>query len=138
MYNSIDSKIIDMLMGNARTPISSMAKKLSVSKGTVRNRLINLSRSRTIVGFKARVRFKQLGMEEVLVGFDIAPEHYMKVLNALKRRDFVQEVYRTSGDHSAMALIVSDNKGAEARLNELERIDGVRHVYPSFIQETVK
>ena len=138
MYNSIDSKIIDMLMGNARTPISSMAKKLSVSKGTVRNRLINLSRSRTIVGFKARVRFKQLGMEEVLVGFDIAPEHYMKAIGMLKKCDFIREVYRTSGDHSAMALVIESESKVEGKLKDLERIEGVRHVYPSFIQETVK
>ncbi len=138
MYNSIDLKIIGMLMQNARTPISSMARKLSVSKGTVRNRLVSLSKSNTIVGFKARVRFKQIGMEEVLVGFDIAPEHYMRAVGALKKRDFIKEVYRTSGDHSAMALVIGTEQEIEGRLKGLESIEGVRHVYPSFIQETVK
>lgn len=138
MVNSIDSKIISMLVSDGRTPLSSIAKRLSVSKGTVRNRLMRLSKNNTIVGFKARVRFKQLGMEEVMVGFDIAPEHYVSAIGSLKRKDFVREVYRTSGDHSAMAVVIGGESEVEGRLRELEKIGGVRHVYPSFIQETVK
>lgn len=138
MDKSLDSKIISMLMLDGRAPISSMAKRLSVSKGTVRNRLLHLSKSHTIVGYKARVRLGKLGMEEVLIGFDIAPERYIAAIDSLKRKDFIREVYRTTGDHVAIAVAIAGSEEIERRLSELSRIEGIRHIYPSFVQETVK
>ncbi|MCL5100117.1 MAG: Lrp/AsnC family transcriptional regulator [Candidatus Marsarchaeota archaeon] len=138
MDNSLDFKIISMLMQDGRAPISSMAKRLSVSKGTVRNRLMHLSKAKTIVGYKARVRLGKLGMEEVLIGFDIAPERYLAAIDSLKKKGFIREVYRTTGDHVAIAIAVAESEEIERRLAELSKIEGVRRVYPSFVQETVK
>ncbi|MCL4363417.1 AsnC family transcriptional regulator [Candidatus Marsarchaeota archaeon] len=138
MINIIDKKIIDLLNKNGRMSAMDMAKTLNVSKGTVRNRLIGLYKENIIFGYNARVRYKMLGMDEAIVGFEISPEFYTKALAAIKALDFVKEVYRTSGDHSAMARIVSDADEIDMHIESLESIEGIKKVYPSFIQEIIK
>ena len=138
MVNIIDKKIIDLLNKNGRMSAMDMAKTLNVSKGTVRNKLIGLYKENVIFGYNARVRYKMLGMDEAIVGFEIAPEFYTKALAAIKALEFVKEVYRTSGDHSAMARVVSDADEIDKHIESLEGIEGIKKVYPSFIQEIIK
>ena len=138
MINMIDKKIIDLLGKNGRMSAIEMSKVLKVSKGTVRNRLIGLYKENIILGYNARIRYKMLGMDEALVGFEIAPESYMKALTAIKGLDFVKEVYRTSGDHAAMALVIANTDQMDKIIEDLQAIDGVRKVYPSFVQEIIK
>ena len=84
MINIIDKKIIDLLNKNGRMSAMDMAKTLNVSKGTVRNRLIGLYKENIIFGYNARVRYKMLGMDEAIVGFEISPEFYTKALNLFR------------------------------------------------------
>jgi Transcriptional regulators len=99
---------------------------------------MSLKNSKVVIGYKARARLKQIGMDEALVGIDILPEKYLDVISKLRDTESVKELYRTSGDHSAIALMVADSESIESEISKLKSIDGVRNVYPSFVQETVK
>ncbi|MEM0154284.1 MAG: hypothetical protein QW814_00400, partial [Methanothrix sp.] len=63
---------------------------------------------------------------------------YMKAMNSIKELQFVKELYRSSGDHSAIAIIASDSDSIDSEIERMMSINGVRKVYPSYIQETVK
>ncbi|MCL5434633.1 MAG: Lrp/AsnC family transcriptional regulator [Candidatus Marsarchaeota archaeon] len=138
MAKNIDKMLISKLIEDSDTPIAKLAQALGVSRGTVRNRLASLKSSKVLIGYKARARLKQLGMDEALVGIDILPEKYLDVISRLRDTESVKELYRTSGDHSAIALMVADSGAIESEISKLKGIEGVRNVYPSFVQETVK
>ncbi|MEM0159235.1 MAG: hypothetical protein QXT89_00465 [Candidatus Micrarchaeaceae archaeon] len=136
MTDALDRKIIETLFHDRK--MSRVAALCGISKGTLRNRLNAMSKSGLLLGYEPRVRFKQLGMEDVLVGLDVDPGSYMDSLDALKRLDFVKELYLTSGDHSAIARIVVQRDELRARLKDMEKISGVRHIYPAVINEIAK
>ncbi len=138
MAKNIDKMLISKLIEDSDTPIAKLAQALGVSRGTVRNRLTSLKSSKVLIGYKARARLKQLGMDEALVGIDILPEKYLDVISRLRDTESVKELYRTSGDHSAIVLMVADSGAIESEISKLKGIEGVRNVYPSFVQETVK
>ncbi|MGC8538206.1 MAG: Lrp/AsnC family transcriptional regulator [Candidatus Micrarchaeia archaeon] len=138
MFDEIDLKIISILKSNGRTSIKDLSKQCGVSAGTARNRLLSLKRQGIIVDYKARVRPSALDYEDVLVGFDIAPESFIQALEGIRLKEFVKELYRTAGDHVAIALVEVSKGSAAERIKELEGIEGVKKVYPAFIQDIVK
>ncbi len=138
LLKNLDKLIVERLVSNSKIPVKELAKEYGVSNGTVRNRIAQLSKSNIIMGYKARARLNRLGMCEVIVGLDIAPEHYMEAIGSIKALSTVKELYRASGDHSAIAIITTDSDGVEGIISDIAAIKGVKNVYPSFVQEVVK
>ncbi|MCL4387766.1 Lrp/AsnC family transcriptional regulator [Candidatus Marsarchaeota archaeon] len=134
----LDKLIMDRLITNSKVPMEELAAAYGVSPGTIRNRIAQLSESNVIIGYKARARLSRLGMSEVIVGLEIEPESYVKAMNSIKGLQFVKELYRSSGDHSAIAVIASDSESIDSEIGKMMSIEGVRKVYPSYIQEVVK
>ena len=65
------------------------------------------------------------------------PERYVHVADALKSNPEIKELYKTSGDHS-MVAIASLGGDPSALIKSIEKISGVAKVYPAFIQGVVK
>lgn len=138
MFDNTDLKIISILETDGRRSIRDIARQCGVSVGTARNRLIRLKEQGVIVDYKARVRSSAFNHEGALVGFDIAPESFVQALDEIGSKKFVKELYRTAGDHVAIAMIEVGKGTAAEKIRELEGIQGIRKVYPAFIQEIVK
>ena len=138
MFDEIDLKIISILRSNGRASIKELSEQCGVSAGTARNRLLGLKKQGIIVDYKARVRPSALNYEDVLVGFDIAPESFVQALEEIRLKGFVKELYRTAGDHVAIALMEISKGSAAEIIKELESIEGVKKVYPAFVQDIVK
>ena len=105
--NKNDLAIISFLSNMKKLSVSSIASESGVSKGTVRNRINFMSKNGILIGYKARLRYNLIGMSEAIVGLEIAPEGYIQAVEALKSNNNIKELYTTSGDHSAIAIIVS-------------------------------
>lgn len=135
---TLDKLIMERLITDSKVPAEELANAYGVSPGTIRNRIAQLSESNVIIGYKARARLNRLGMSEVIVGLDIEPERYTKTMNSIKGLHFVKELYRSSGDHSAIAIIASDSESVDSEIERMMSMEGVRKVYPSYIQEVVK
>ena len=138
MINEIDKKIINMLYKDSSLSSDAIAKELDVNKGTIRNHLIKLKKFNIINNYTIRAKFYKLDMTEAIVGLAFYPENYMVALNHLRSFDFVKEVYRTSGDHSAIAMVISNSEEIESDIKKIKDIKGVKDVYPSFVQELIK
>ena len=54
--DDVDRKLIALLRSNARVTVAQLAKSLSVSRGTVQNRLRKLETDGTIVGYTVKLR----------------------------------------------------------------------------------
>lgn len=138
MIDKIDLKIIKLLNNNGRYTIREMSTLCNVTEGTIRNRLEELKKDNIIIGYKARIRFSTAGLTEVILGFSIDPQHYVKAVDTIVKNEEVTEVYRTSGDHSVIAVLNGKPGSIDKTIKELESIEGVDAVYPAFVQDIVK
>ncbi len=140
MADELDLKITKYLIDDAKLSIRDLAKLCNVSPGTVRNRLIVMEKNKEIIGYVTRFNGKKLGIDEAILGLDIMPEHYIDTLEKIKSIAFVKDLFSTSGDHSAIAVIFSGLEGKTINecISEIEKVDGVRTVYPSIVNNTIK
>src|SRR5271170_7026768 len=56
LMDDIDRQLLGLLRDDARTSVSTLARKLRVARGTVQNRLARLESDGTIVGYTVRLR----------------------------------------------------------------------------------
>jgi len=136
--NKNDLAIISFLSNMKKLSVSSIASESGVSKGTVRNRINFMSKNGILIGYKARLRYNLIGMSEAIVGLEIAPEGYIQAVEALKSNNNIKELYTTSGDHSAIAIIVSPREKISGEIQALTGITGVMKVYPAIVTDIVK
>ena len=59
--DDIDRQLLGLLRDDARTSVSTLARKLRVARGTVQNRLARLESDGTIVGYTVRLRPQEEG-----------------------------------------------------------------------------
>ncbi len=135
--DELDRKIIMILLQDARQSLQEIARKAGVSKATVGNRLRELEKN-VLIGYRARVNFSLLSMDDVILGLDIMPEKYLEAIDRISSLDFVVELYLTSGDHVAIARVVDDKNRIQESIGKIASIDGVRKIYPAFVQKIVK
>ena len=138
MLDATNEKIIKMIESDAKQTNEQIAKVLGLSEGAVRKRIKKLEEEKVIIGYKARIKHSLIGKTTIIIGFDIAPEYFNSAIEAIKSKEEALEVYSTTGDHTAIAVAVTDSEKARQFVSSLEKIKGVRHVYPAFVQETIK
>ncbi len=97
-----------------------------------------MEREGIIVKCRGKFNYKKLGLSEVIVGLDISPEQYVNTLQKIKEVDYVKELYSTSGDHSAIAIIICGENEVYEYIRRMERIEGVRKVYPAIVNSVIK
>jgi len=132
-------KIVMELVKNGRIKKTELAKMLKITETAVRKRIEKLEKNKVILGYRAVVDFKKLGIFSSLTGIDVEPEHIWKVVERLKQMENVNSVYLTSGDHVLMVEVVTDSLDTMRRLHEeISGIQGVKRVCPAVIMEVLK
>ena len=56
MIDDLDAALIALLRANARTPVATLAHRMKVSRGTVKNRIERLEKAGVIDGYTVRLR----------------------------------------------------------------------------------
>jgi Lrp/AsnC family transcriptional regulator for asnA, asnC and gidA len=140
MIDELDTEIVRYLVDNSKLSIRDLAKLCDVSPGTIRNHLQKMETNKEIIAYTTRFQGKMIGVGEAILGLDIMPERYTITLEKLKKLNFIKGLFSTSGDHSAIAIIISELYGKSMNdcISEIEHIDGVRNVYPSIVNNTLK
>ncbi len=135
-----DRVIIRELLRNARLPYSELARRLGVSDVAVLKRIRRLEQMGVIRGYTIRVSPEALGYRVVsYTGIDVEPEKLFDVAEVLKRKDYVKNLYLTSGDHDLIAVIWARDSDELRRIHEeISRIPGVKRVCPAIRLETLK
>jgi len=140
MYDNKDKTIIDFLEKNARTSFTDIAKSLNISETAIRKRVKKLETEGIILGYKANINYKKLGyLNKVVMGVDTTPKDYFKVINALKKLDFVKELTTSSGDHMIMFNVwIKNLDELNKYLEKVNSIEGVIESCPSILHENIK
>ena len=134
-----DIKIIEMLISNARIPKTRIAKELNVTEAAIRKRIANLERREEILGYRAVINYKKVGLVASLTGVDVEPESLWQVVEELKGMDEVKALWLTTGDHTIMAEIVATSVDELSKIHEkIAAMQGVKRVCPSVITDILK
>jgi Lrp/AsnC family transcriptional regulator, regulator for asnA, asnC and gidA len=107
--DDLDYAIINLLIKNAQTPYTEIAKKLIISAGTVHVRMRRLNEIGVVKGSGLEVNYQKLGYD-LIAYLGVYLEHgsdYEKVIEALKNIPEVTEAYFTTGDYSIFLKIYS-------------------------------
>lgn len=139
LIDEIDKKILKILINDARASWTSIAKELAVNESTIRYRVRKLEDSGVIFGYKAKINYVKASLSSSLTGIDVEPEYLWRVLNELKQKEEIVQLYLTTGDHVIIAEIVAENKELLEKIHDyISGLPGVRRVCPSIILDVYK
>jgi DNA-binding Lrp family transcriptional regulator len=108
--DSLDHRLIGLLRTNARSTVATLAHKLGVSRGTVKNRITRLEDDGVITGYTVRLK-PDSQPNEIRAWTSIAVEgnQMRKVIAALLGEPGVASVHDTNGRWDLLAEIRSSN-----------------------------
>jgi DNA-binding Lrp family transcriptional regulator len=135
-----DRELIALLRDDARMPVSTLAKKLRVARGTVQNRLERLQREGVIVGYTVRLR-PQVEGHAIRAWMTVAVEGNRadEVLRALRGDPAVVALHTTNGRWDMVAELRAESLEAFDRvLSGVRLIDGIAQTETSILLSTHK
>lgn len=87
-------RILDELQRNGRLSCRELARRCKCSPTTVTDRIARMEHAGLIVGYRARVDPKRLGLRfEVIIRLSVGIEHIEQVASLLKSRPEISEYY---------------------------------------------
>ncbi len=140
MVRISDKKLLEIIQRNARMKNTDIARELGVTEGAIRKRLKELEKRGVIKGYNAKIDIKALGYSiDTLIGVDTSPEAYIHIIENLKRKRNVIQLWTSTGDHMIMFRAwFENNDKMRSFVKALERTEGVVKVCPAILVEEIK
>ncbi|MCB5201034.1 Lrp/AsnC family transcriptional regulator [Neorhizobium sp. T786] len=133
-----DRELLALLGENARLPVATLAKKLSLSRTTVQARLERLEREGVITGYGVRLSDEyasSLIRAHILI--TIAPKALAQVTSSLGKLQAVTTLHSVSGSYDLVAMIAAPSiSELDQLIDEIGAIDGVDRTLSSLILST--
>jgi len=118
----IDKKIVEKLSADSRTPFLSIAKELSVSEGTIRQRVAKLLKRKVIKKFTIELGTSTTALIEIVTSSSVPTQ---KISEKLKKLG-VSKIYEVTGRFTIFVILQTDDLNKLNSILELIRsIDGV-------------
>jgi len=125
MVDEVDLKILEILKGNSRSTYVEIGKALSLSEGTVRNRVQALTESGVIKRFTVEV---SLGVGvRALIMISVDPQRpTVQVSDKVLTLPGVEKIYEVTGEYDVVTVVSSSSiEGLNQTIEEIRVIDGV-------------
>ena len=141
--DKLDKQILSMLVRNAMTPFTEIAKELIISTGTVHVRMKKLTEMGVVLGSHLEVRPSKVGYDicAFLGIFLEKGSEYHECVAHMKKIPEIVELHYTTGVYSMFAKIIcKDTQHLREVLNEhIQTINGVQRT-ETFIslEESIK
>ncbi len=138
--DEIDHQILDILIENARTPFTDIAKKLLVSAGTIHVRVKKMEEEGVIKGSTLTVDYDKMNYSFIAyIGLFIEKSSYTQaVLAALRKIPEVTVAHLTTGKFAIFCKIRAiDTRHAKDIIFKVDDIDGVLRTETSISLEEV-
>lgn len=128
ILDEIDHQILDILIENARTPFTDIAKQLVVSAGTIHVRVKKMEEEGIIMGSTLTLDYEKMGYSFIAhVGVFLAKtSKTMQVIESLKELPNVTIAHITAGKYNIFCKIRAKNTNhAKEIIFQIDDIDGV-------------
>ncbi|APO77768.1 AsnC family transcriptional regulator protein (plasmid) [Rhizobium etli 8C-3] len=133
-----DRDLLALLAENARLPVATLAKRLSLSRTTVQARLERLERQGVIAGYGLRLSERYTaGLVRAHVLITIAPKALSQVASSLDKIQEVTTLHSVSGSFDLIAIITAPSIAElDQLIDQIGTIDGVERTLSSIILST--
>jgi DNA-binding Lrp family transcriptional regulator len=133
-----DRKLIQLLEGNARLPVASLAAILGVSRATVQKRLDRLIEKGTISSFTITTSAEaELGHIRAIMMIEIEGERSETVLRALRRLPEAVAVHTTNGRWDFVVELKTDGLDTfDKALRRIREMKGIASSETSLLLST--
>ncbi|MDK9695873.1 MAG: Lrp/AsnC family transcriptional regulator [Siculibacillus sp.] len=133
-----DRELLALLGENARLPVSTLAKRLSLSRTTVQARIERLEREKVIAGYGVRLSDAySSGLIRAHILITIAPKALAQVSTSLERVAAVTALHSVSGTFDLIAIIAAPSIAElDQLIDEIGSIEGVERTLSSIILST--
>ncbi|MGV1756554.1 MULTISPECIES: Lrp/AsnC family transcriptional regulator [Rhizobium] len=133
-----DRELLALLGQNARMPVATLAKRLSLSRTTVQARLERLEREGVIAGYGVRLSETYLsGLIRAHVLITIAPKALSAVTASLDAIHEVTTLHSVSGSFDLIAIVAAPSiSELDQLIDEIGKIDGVERTLSSIVLST--
>ena len=134
-----DKFIIKRLLEEPKVSKSTIARELNITETAVRKRLKKLENKKIILGYKPIINFKKAGLYYAITGINIEIEKLAEILRRLEKLNNIKLIHLSTGDHNIVVEIVTETlEEMEKTHKKIKKINGVKEVYPSLINLTIK
>jgi DNA-binding Lrp family transcriptional regulator len=133
-----DAQLIALLRTNAREPVSSLARKLGVSRSTVHDRLQRLEDTGVITGYDVRLAAggAKTGIQAVIT-VEVEPRATAEVSKAMARHPEVEALFSVSGKVDLVALVrAADADALDKLLDRISELKGVINTESAVVLST--
>jgi len=137
MHNigELDKKLLELLLENARTSVSQLAKQLGVSRLTVQSHMSHLERSKVIQGYTLRWHESFLG-QQISAHILIATDQKLigKIVRALEKISVIKSLSSISGEFDLVAqLKATSTQELDEAMDAMTQIAGVTRTQTSVL-----
>jgi DNA-binding Lrp family transcriptional regulator len=136
--NQKDEELLGLLRLNAREPVSSLARKLSLSRTTVQDRLRRLEETGVIAGYTVKLGadVSSKGIS-ALVNLGVEPRRHIEVAKAIAKVPQVETLYTVSGKHDLVIMLRAETAEAiDGLIDRFSVLPGVTDTETSVILST--
>ncbi|MBP6995939.1 MAG: Lrp/AsnC family transcriptional regulator [Phycicoccus sp.] len=105
--DDLDRRILSLLSADGRAPVSGLADRLGVARGTVQARIDRLVAQGVIRRFTIDLAGDDEGRVRALCLIRLSHSTTRTILRRLRERPEVQDVYSTNGKWDLVAMIVA-------------------------------
>ena len=128
MMNEKDRQLLQLLRGDARMPVSELARRLELSRTTVQQRIQRLEDTGIISGYTLRFGENyQRSRLQAYVNLVADPGGNEELIDALARMPQVETLYSVSGKIDFVAVLnVEDTRELDVALDHVGKAPGIR------------
>ncbi|KZK81745.1 Leucine-responsive regulatory protein [Pseudovibrio sp. W64] len=133
--DELDRKLIAILQGNAREPVSSIARRLDVARSTVQERIARLERKGIIIGYTAILGDQEDQKRvQALVMLSVAQQRSRELIAQLESYPEIRSCLTISGEFDLCLIVEPDRlEELDAVLDEIAAIPGVERTRSSIV-----
>jgi DNA-binding Lrp family transcriptional regulator len=133
-----DKQLLALLSANCREPTAELARKMNLSRSTVKDRIERLEKRDIIKGYTIRLAEDYLlGQVVAHVMININLKQSRHVVRALRKLEAVRALHAVNGIHDMIAIISAEStKALDQVLDEIGEIEGIEKTVSSIILST--
>ena len=139
--DTLDQKIIKLLMKNARMSYSEIGEKVGISRVAVKMRIQALEKKGVIEEYTTIINPQKIsGVVSCYFELEVSHETLQEVIRQLKENEKITQVYRVTGENKLhIHAVTASNEELDRLIQEdMDTLPGILHMSCSIILSRIK